>query len=402
MSKDLIRANTGVQDPLIWNTNADVFAPRKYNTINLFYPDHREIKPETPITTGWGEETSFKFQKTFDQLVNTRITFDVAQLTGGTNPRFIDWAGIRAIEYVELVYQGNHLQKVTGKQIYDEIIKEWKTEQKEAAAQVSGGLLSNAQRQALAAGSQHFEVPLGILYFSKDLSYSLPVHCLSTELELVVKFQSLANVANTDGTAPAGAAMSNLRCHAMFTHVSPVDRADRLAKSQQGEGFMYSFIDRVVQQKAVAATTDTSLEIELKNIRGPITELRVTRLKDTAWNSGTAYTNDPGAYEVISTIEIEGSGSLVMRSEDSDSLQYVYDPMYHPNAEAGHRIYSVYWALDPGNKVDCTGSVNFGMLNNPVMTLTFPNIAAASTIFIEALERNFIQLRSGDIIKTFK
>lgn len=368
MSRDLLRVNTGVQDPFLWNADHPIFEPRPWSTTNLFTIDHHRETTPSENTTAADTDAKFHFQKLSDGLIKTRLQFGLAMSsTSATYLRACDWIGKRIINRLELSYNGNSLTKLTGKQLYDDMMMhEEEEDHREAYGALEGGDWTQAERET-AAGNQNgtggttttYDVDLPF-WFTKDLSYCLHVNALSHDPLLEIHFAKVVDVIQTDGTSPTYT-LSGLKLINIYVNQTPEDRAHILTEALQREdGFLYMHLEHETQQKTVANTNDTTTTTEFTSIRGAVTDLRVTRIRDSNWKN-TSYANEPGIYETITSIALTGSGHDILRTETGSILQnYLGKILFHPKMVLDNKIYSVPFCFEPSHPIDRTGSLNFG------------------------------------------
>jgi major capsid protein len=398
-TKDFIRANSGVQDPFLWNTENDPFFPKEWDTTNVFMFDWRPIKPTNSVTAP-SQVGYWKLPKISDRIAKVRFEGDVVvTATGGTYLRLVDWFGVRVIKKIDVSYNGNLLQTITAKQMYDRMIIEDDEQDVHAAGVLAGGNWTKSQRENAVAGGAtwHFQWDLP-LFFTVDPSYALQTIALSNEISIDVTIEDPGKLVETDGTSPV-VTLSNIQLSILALHATPMDRAKTLKSSMMEDGFIFKFVDYVSQQYQSPAN-ETAPSIQLTAIRGPVIDLRTTRQRDSNINS-TTFANDPNVYELIPHVNEQANGSDVFRNELGNSMLFYHNRLFH-RGPVGSRIYSISHAIEPDHKIHSTGSLNYGNLNAPTVVLTQPAINEVTWIDICGVESNFIQLKGGDIIKIFK
>ena len=401
-TKDFMRANSGVQDPFLWNTANDPFYPKEWDTTNVFMFDWRDISPTNAITKP-SDVGYFKLPKISDRIAKVRFVGDATlTVTGGTYLRFVDWIGCFSMAKVDVSYNGNPLQTITSFQMYQRLTQEEDEQDVFAAAGLAGGLLPRSAREAavnasLGTGIFHFEFDLP-LFFTVDPSYSLQTIALANELSVDITMNSLGNIVETDGTTPV-VTFSNVKLSLLALHATPLDRAKTLKTSMADDGFIYKFCDYVTQTYASPAN-ETAPNIQLTAIRAPVIDLRITRQRDSKINS-TTYGNDPTAFEYISNVNVQANGTDVFKNQLGSDILLYHNRLFH-RGPVGSKKYSVSHAVEPDHKVHSTGSLNYGNLNAPTVVLTQQAINETTWIYVTGVEANFIQLKAGDIIKVFK
>lgn len=398
-TKDFIRANSGVQDPFLWNTENDPFYPKEWDTTNVFMFDWRPIKPTNSITAP-SQVGYWKLPKISDRIAKVRIEADVvATVTGGTFLRLVDWFGVRCMKKIDISYNGNLLQTITAKQMYDRMVVEDDEQDVFAAGELAGGNWTQSQREFAVAGGATFHFMFDLpVFFTVDPSYALQTIALSNEISIDITMEDLGKIVETDGTTPV-VTYSNVQLSILALHATPMDRAKTLKSSMMEDGFIFKFVDYVSQQYQSPAN-ETAPQIQLTAIRAPVVDLRITRQRDSNINS-TTFGNDPNVNELITQINLQANGSDVFRNDLGNTILFYHNRLFH-RGPVGVRDYSISHAIEPDHKIHSTGSLNYGNLNAPTVILLQPAINEVTWIDICALESNFIQLKGGDIIKIFK
>jgi hypothetical protein len=384
MSNDLLRVNTGVQDPFLWHTDHPITEPKPWSTTNMFVMDH--LRVITPFESADGPEKVAKFalQKVGHCLLKVRLEFTITltPTTGGagnsvgagnTIARFCDWIGKRILKRVELVYNTNSIQKLNGKQMFDEsMLREEDEDFLEAIGDLEGGDLTASEREFLANGGAPVTATAGTaatysvelpLFHTCDASYGLHVNALSHDPTLEIEFERAVSVIETDFLS-ATYTLSNLKLKCFYLNMTQEDKSHIVGEIlQRKDGFMYMMLDHETQTKALASGS-TSSSTEFTSIRGAVVELRWTLIRDAHYNTST-YENQLDAYEAISTFSLTGSGSDIVGHGSftltgNEILRYYMKQLFHPKAVHGARVYAMSFAFEPDHKIDRSGSLNFG------------------------------------------
>jgi hypothetical protein len=348
----------------------------------MFVMDHKRVAVPFEASTGPEQTTKFSLQKTGHALVKVRyqFTITITPTSGGSSnsigggdsiARFVDWIGKRILKRVELIYNGNSLQKFTGKQMYDEsLVREEDEDFLEAIGDLEGGDWTIAQREAAngatvtatAGNSYTYTVDLP-LFFTVDAAYALHVNALSHDPTLEIEHEKALYVIETDFLS-ATYTISNQKILCFYLNHTQEDKQHILSEIMtRQDGYLYMMLDHETQQTAVAADA-TSAEQTFTSIRGAVVELRFSWIRNVNWQTST-YENDPAAYEKItdfsmtgSAADILGHGSHTISSDDI--LKYMMKQLFHPRAVHGARLYAVSFAFEPDHKIDRSGSLNFG------------------------------------------
>lgn len=349
----------------------------------MFVMDHQRVI--TPFETATGPEQVAKFalQKVGHCLLKIRLTFTIILTPTGSNAnsvgpgatvaRFVDWIGKRILKRMELIYNTNSIQKLTGKQLYDESLLREETEDTlEAIGDLEGGDLTMSQRELLANGGAPVTATAGNaitytveipLFNTVDASYALHVNALSHDPTLEIEFARAVDCIEADFTS-ATYSLSNLKLKCFYLNMTQEDKAHIVGEIlQRKDGFLYMMLDHETQTTAVPAGATSAVQ-EFTSIRGAVVELRWTQVRDIHWNSST-YEADPGAYEQITDFSLTGSGSDIIGHGSftitgDDILKYMMKQLFHPKCVHGARVYAMSFAFEPDGKIDRSGSLNFG------------------------------------------
>ena len=103
-ARDLLRANTGVQDPLHFNSENNIFEPQPWSTVNNHVQDRRKIQPK--VSSGLGGTSSFSIPKVADAVGFVRLDLTLSALSGsgGTYVAWQDWAAYSVIDQIQVSY----------------------------------------------------------------------------------------------------------------------------------------------------------------------------------------------------------------------------------------------------------------------------------------------------------
>ena len=405
MTRDFLRANTGVQDPLWHNTNNNPFFPQDWQTFNMFVFDRHDINPDVMGQT-FGGTVDFTFKKTSDLVGICRLRGTVSAITLGTctdpTPQFCDWLGPNLINQVQVTYGGNNLQQFNNDAILEEMFYEHDEQQVRQFAQLMIGQKSTSTRETLATGTQDFDVQLLPLFWGHHISNWMPINVLGDDLHLSIQLNDLAKVLQVDPLATAGtisASLSNLKLNVLDVHLTPEDRKKYQLMAHSGDGILYKFVDREVQKFNVPATT-SSQDLILTALRSPTQDLRIKCRKATEETTNNQI--DPTNYQRIDFISVDANGQDLHKRVSHDELVYHWWQLYH-KGPVGQNLYSLPNSLDPDNHQHSSGSMNFGNLSQPTITVEWATqTAVAQIVTVTALVPNIIQCRMGDLIKVFK
>jgi hypothetical protein len=405
MSRDFLRANTGVQDPLWHNVANNPFFPRDWETMNMFIFDRHDLNPDVQGQS-FGGTVDFTFKKTSDLIGIVRFRGTVSAITPGTttdaNPQFCDWLGANLVSQCQVTYGGNNLQQFNSDSILEEIFYEHDEQQVRQYAQLMIGQKSVASREALGLAAQNFDVQLLPLFWGHAVNNWMPINVLGDDLHLSITLPDVAKVLQVDPLATAGtitASLSNLKLNILDVHLTPEDRKKYQLMAHSGDGILYKFIDEERQKFTVPVSTTTQ-DLILTALRSPGQDLRIKCRKATEETTNNQI--DPTNYQRIDFITINANGQDLHKRVSHDELVYHWWMLYH-KGPVGQNLYSLPNSLDPDNHSHNSGSINYGNLSQPTITVEWTVATAVAQIVTVILRTpNIIQCRMGDLIKVFK
>ena len=151
-----------------------------------------------------------------------------------------------------MIYNTNSIQKITGKQIYDESLLREETEDTlEAIGDLEGGDLTMSQREFAANGAAPAANTVGTtitytvelpMFNTVDASYALQVNALSHDPTLEIEFEKAVNIIETD-FASANYTLSNLKLKCFYINMTQEDKAHIVGEIlQRKDGFLYMML----------------------------------------------------------------------------------------------------------------------------------------------------------------
>lgn len=412
MSKrDFLRANTGVQDPLHFAVDNNVFAPDTWSTVNNHMQDRKRLTPK--VTNGLGGTSSFSIAKVADCAGWIRLDLTLSALSGsgGSYIAWQDWTLYSLIDTVSVSYAGNRLQTLHGEDMVEKI-KSFATEEEIATERtLAVGDQPLGARAVLAAGAQTVRGRLPLFFTSTTRNF-LQCSSLAHEVTIDITYKTLLNSVETDHTASTvTGSITAQSIEVNYVHLTPADRAAVTAATTTDYGLLYSFLDIERQRSTLvsdASTTDFSIAVN--SIRNPAAFLQVTLRKASALNSSTGQNRyyDYLSVGPLATISLTANGTAVSTAHTERELQNDVHNRYWPHAPIGENIYKIPFALDPSDKVHATGSLNIANTSNPQLELKFGTTLPALygsgeniVVDIKGFVRQTIQHRAGDIQKNF-
>ena len=402
--RNLLNANTGPQDAFLWNNQNSPFLPVGWEGVAIHFKEKREITPVIEATAPGGK-TVFHLEDTLSdymgEIVLRWTNSAVTAGSGATFTEYVDYAAIASIGSIELRYGSNHLQTIRPVQLhaYDySMVKD--REEQLSEDELMLGNKTQTERRTAAAAARTFYLRIPTWWITDTHKY-LPISCLSNELNIQINWASIDKVIRTDASTNPSLSMSSTVLISTLIHVSSQEQSAIQIDSDQDEGLMYCVHDfSDIHEEILLASGSSSFTVQLQNIRSPVVELLFVVRKDSEVNS-TTLRNDPFNYQAISTFKLKGSGLDIVRDVARTENQFIDFPDYHSGV-AGSNINLIVHSLNPEDRRDQWGSLNYFNINNATLTITFAaNLAENHVLDVIGVTKNIMQIKSGDIKKFF-
>lgn len=403
-NRDFLKANTGVHDPLLHSTVNDPFAPDAWGTVNNHVQDRRDIVPM--VTGDVGGQSMYRLTKIADLAFRARLDITWSAVTpGGGNPtftRWVDWLGAYCIDHIDIQYSGNHIQTLTGEDIVERLYAEASQEELETQAEQAGGLLSAAERTANATAQFKTSICLPVFH-AVDWHYGVNINALSHELTYDVYFKPLSSLVQSDhvGADPVASIVSQ-KINFLYLHKTPQDRSSTMAAATSRDGLVYKFVDLERQFLDLPfAGGAQQFDMKLENIRSPVQYFMIMARRKA--DVTTPWLHSGFEFQVIDRISFSANGQDYLRVTDGDTVLTDFKELHHPRAQFGFRLYTLNPSLASDDKINSTGSLNVGNLSVPTVRVEFDAVLPADyRLTVKGWVANFIQHKSGDILKIFK
>jgi len=398
-----LHRNTGIVDPLLFSEDTidSYFWYHGYKTIKNFFLVRKDVTPNESAPA-LGGISNFKIPIIADKWGTVQLMFKLGALgvTGGTYARFVDFVGYCAWEYIELDFSTNEVYTIYPEDLFLKY-RHLCIEHREAEAEIIVGDKSDAERDLAATAEQQLIVDLSFPH-TRATSHWMEIMQLAQEPKIIIKWKTLAQIVNTDGTSPV-ATLSDVKLRCTYVHFDNDERDNNTERVEQEDGVIRLFDDFKMEiSDDIPIGTTGERRFKINNFRTStktftflviVKEDRTTPLDNNYF----------GNLQPISKFYLESAdGKIIEPIEDLYSRFYLW-PLHH-EAPAGDFIYEINFGLEPDNLIDATGSYNFGNATNITLVVDFGTVATTEILQIIMCvnEYNTHQHVRGDIQKNFK
>lgn len=137
------------------------FIPEAHTSKAVDMPGISDIPPERQ-GVDFGQISYFKYINNDNEVLQKCVLcLQLAPLTGGTNPRYVDDIALAAIDYVEFVFAGNQLQLLYGDELHFRMMQELPEDELWRRRKLQAAGLTPTERATLAQNPQYIycEIP---------------------------------------------------------------------------------------------------------------------------------------------------------------------------------------------------------------------------------------------------
>jgi hypothetical protein len=395
---------------------SDPFAPRNWiKTIN-YIPEEFDISTSSAANTfAYGTEVTIELDKRGDLLGKIELCWKRGSVSGGTNPRFVDWEAPFSIEYVQFMYGNRVLHELFGDKLYLEMLTEDTNEEISAKAKLQHGQLSAADRISLnAAGDVVNRLDLRVPW--AKIKKALDMHATPNKILMKIKFAKLATVVEADASASnvtASNIISDLYARCQYYHLEQKKKDERYFATRTPKGVAYKTSTIEYHRRETIANGSTSYSLKIRNIRNDVWQLMfVIRKKDDVEGANATGAN-PTLLQLPSnlTIYIKDNGTDVIKpifagdtSASPSYALYGINSEIHPknSIHHGQPIFCIPFChrnLLEMSRDDCVGSRAFAGYNNPELVLTFSALSGDHYIDVYGDIHNVLIQKGGDVRK---
>jgi hypothetical protein len=477
--KPFLGSNTGVQDIFFFGTQLSPFAYKGWTTSTNFMIERKDYDPIN--TTAFNNTITFQYPQDTDLAGPPAIVIQLPRIavnansggtftqTGGSsyidpatgtyrvnvqsaceNHRYIEGAGLHAIEKIDIVYGSNLLQTIKPEdlELRANLYEQQETLQytKELMGWYGSSHASDRGSTAEDALLRTYVIHLPTVFWGISPNQWLPVFLLKdvNNLRIHVKLRDWASIVTYDvasnqvpphthiQTLPTGVTADGntplsvrLRCVNVHLTAFEKDYFVQLAGSRgtregtEDDGLLYKFQDIERHEREVVAAGSPTKVLKLSNFRSPTTQLIFILRPQAKVDSKFPYTasaaasqslalqrQDPtqASYEGITYNKITANGMDLCREQHWRDTTLSEMLLYYPNGFKKDIYVRVFNDLTPTDELNCVGSINFMNLNNPQLELKWSTNelpAQACYLDVYAKVHQVIQLVNGQLHKLF-
>jgi hypothetical protein len=422
--KPFIRANTGVQDSLLFNPTHSPFAYQAPLTISNFIKAEQYLDPNNR-SNNLGVSQRFEIPKEFDLLGPVELVLQLAPLIQGDPPIEREYVEnvCSLIENVRIQYGSSLLTDINPDWIFTRFIKYFNFEAKQAWRPVAGFAGYKAGGSAKAINGGEFVIPIPVPW-GDDTSQYFSTVAMAEKLTLTVRLRSAdhAIVVKPSGTPFLAVGqvplVSNIQLHLDGIHLTGEERDELVKAIKAPEGLAKLYEDIQIQNGIIVPTSSTTFRVQLTNVTQPVRSLFFFFIDplDVAGNNTRAVSGSTSAgffgdspYHIENAVALQvnrwrvysGSKDLITwRSYDrSANIDHV---KYFSGSNPGLPLFGYSHSLAPETPNANEGSINYGQIDAPTLEIEFTgNPVVQTELHILADTLNFWHEQGGDVQKTF-
>lgn len=303
---------------------------------------------------------------------------------GGTTHTYLrraDWFGFSVIKEFSIKHNTHTLQEWVGDCMLPHYLMESCQEYRNNMDALIGGNLTEAQRDQMAGTSAVFRVPLDIWpWWTKNSHTYMNTQSYSDTIKIYVKFHDKSEFIQTDSTtnqpvAVLGTVVIRNQTYdlGMIIQTHHVTEAERVHHHghQLNVGVLEPFVDYIsVGQQTVKSNQDNFFRVDLKNLNMPLRHLvfTVRRKSDLT----TAYQKNQYKWLKITgfgMIAQSNGGEFVPFKSDKYARTREHDQYHSSHTDMRYPLYFHSWSFTPEDHINELGSLHFGNINNPQLTI---------------------------------
>ncbi len=440
-AKQVMRANTGVQDALLHNPSQSPFAYQAPLTCSVFVQEEIIYRP-----TNFNGMTDQAYQFTLSKQADLLGPIDIVTVMqplgqpalpyagNVTATRYIDNLGIGQFEYIIIRYGANVICRCLPEWLYIRYRKYLNIEQAQAWRVLSkmDQLLSERQAFALIGG----EVMTNLCApWGDDTSQYFSMVAMSDAITIEARVKPLRNLLNYDVTDnnPAdqqlfGSTTANLyrdiylRCDCIHLTGAERDTVVANVKSANGQPKLVEDVQAHIRVLIPQNPSPFTYRLRLNNITGPVTSIH-WYLEDPLNTAGTQVNTvhggdwphhpSPGLSRQWSHYSMVTGGNTIIPRTSSLRARFRNHVRWFSGAHPGEYIASYSFSQAPEMTNASYGSLNFGQFDAPEIIIEFPagllnnydplhpGTTQGAYLNIVADTKNFYLEQGGDFTKTF-
>lgn len=403
-----------------------------FDTTNIFAVDNTQSQTNAGVPVQWGAEERFRFRKRGGRVHNTWLKLTIS--AGTVNPFnegcWVDDLAANMPEQIRVEYASKIVAQYRG-----DALKHYMRLYMNDIARETYFAIAQAGLPPGNAGAENSRrvgtpltlyIPLDWLWFVRNEDYALTPEALAGELELVVKWRNLSELAY--GRVLAGGAVANpwsvaptitsCELHTQLIHTPKIEASKHLSTFESEDGHVMKVLDFEEQIKSELGTGAGTYKIQLLNFRAD-SQFLMFVIQDGRIDTPYALDrtmSDPSPTVLsglgsvagmlpIVDFQLRANGQLLVDTVTDQDNRGMFRKMYWPGSQARDFVYFIpfSWLLRDHRNV--TGFQNMANLGNLEITLTLPAAPVGATKrYFTAFNvcHNIIQQKKGDIIRAVR
>lgn len=420
-SKELIRANTGVEDPLIHNPSMSPFMVAVPLTMCNHIVSENEIRPVNSVTS-WGQKARIEIAKEADRLGPCQAVFQLPALSQTDGARtYVQNLGMIAVKNIVVTYGSNKIVEIPAAWRFVRFKKYLGPVPYEAWRVSSRSDMTAGEIASLTANGGEMIVDL-CLPFADDTSQWFHTIQSSQKLTLQIELAQASEVIQ-EAAAPSGdqgQQLTDFYVQAYVAHFTAAERKTDVKIAMKEHGYSNLIEDIQWQEFLVPDNAaNHTLKLRLTNITRPVRSLfwfmtlngydaaTTTHPFNTDDNNGGAVTiaGAPRVGEVWIRYRVVTGQNIVVPWTTPLRSRYVNHNRWFSGSLVGNYINNYSFGLNPETPNANTGSLNFGQIDAPTLEIEMNGFTTSDTnginLTVIADTLNFTQEQGGDFSKTF-
>lgn len=417
----------------VYTSSDSIWEPKSFARTNIFATDNTFSSKPTGAPATFGGIDRFRFRKRGGRVsrVWMKISITAGVVAAANRAAYVDDLGQLILDDLRLEYASKEIQNYNGEflKAYKRLMEHSITQEHYHATNFAGlppgAGGSEATREANVSAATVIFPELEWFYFTRSEDYAQTPEALSSELELVVRYQRLerlvyARVIAT-GLTPAvdpfttRPTISESLLFTQLIHCPGPEKEMHLRRFDSPQGLLFKILDieqQVRQSIPLAAGVHT---IKLDNFRLDsqfiMFFVRAVTI-DTDWaidrmQSDTTATILTGGGSVaallpVTSFRLIANGKAIVDPCTDIENRAVWRKLYFPGSQIAEAVYFIPFGhalRDHRNVVNFQNLANLGSLE---LELTMPVSATTRLVDIYNVCHNAVQMKMGDIIRLLR
>lgn len=395
-ARDLIRTNTGPQSGMVFSRDYAMspFTAHGWSRSTNYSTQKIEVTPTNSSLDAFGTTLEFRPAKNADYYGFVCLQIPFTAVTPGSNYTFYrltDFVGHHVINNISIQHVSNILQRVDGSALNVVYRKNTDFRKRHHWDPMLLGNLSHSDRRWLAAGAQVATVPLdGTLWFTYSTSAFVPVICLSQELRILVTFNPLTQVLESDHTSgtpqctisPVSIKGQTYNPALVFlsSHITGEER-NYQTKFYDADGVMLPVKEyRLQPRQTITAGSTGQIPIKLSSINAQISEIYFIIRRQNDLTNNYAYR--PNRTLTYVSCSFMGNGGVMIADHTREYVNQRIREQYHSSLTSENYcigMLEVSWI--PEDPINNTGSIHTGQITDPTLYINIGTQAGDSEAF---------------------